>query len=475
MWERYYQAARISDALSILAEHGPSARIVAGATDLILEMERGVRTGITTLVDISRIAGLDSIQLDKNGVIHIGALVTHNECAASALVQAQALPLAQACWGVGSPQIRNRGTVAGNVITASPANDTITPLVALGAKAVLRSLRGERTVDLDAFYLGVRRTVMAPDEMLIEIQVPGMKPGAQGVYLKNALRKAQAISVVNQAVLIEMEDGLVTAASITAGAVAPTIIHLRSAEDYLIGKPLSPEVIGAAAERAAGDVRPIDDIRSSANFRSHISAVLTRRALKQITSGDSFHPIPERPILLRTPAPQATIESGYLEERPIVAQVNGQRQEFKNGHRNTLANLLRDEAGLTGTKIGCGEGECGACTVILDGMAVMSCLVPAPRAHGADILTVEGLRGAGDELHPVQQSFIDEGAVQCGYCTPGFVMSAVKLLEERPNPTYEEIQQAISGNLCRCTGYYSIIQAIEKAAAKLETAPARER
>ena len=137
MWTEYINATTRDDVLQILAERGERARIVAGGTDLILEIERGVRKGIDTLVDVTRIPGLEDIVLDGEDVIHLGPMVTHNHCVASRLIVKRAFPLAQAAWEVGAPQIRNRGTVAGNLITASPANDTITPLIALGAWVTL--------------------------------------------------------------------------------------------------------------------------------------------------------------------------------------------------------------------------------------------------------------------------------------------------------------------------------------------------
>jgi carbon-monoxide dehydrogenase medium subunit len=476
MWTEYINAINLAQVLNILAKDGSRARIVAGGTDLMLELERGVRKGVEILIDVSRIPGTDEIVLDEQGFIHLGPLVTHNHCAASKLIVENAFPLAMACFEVGAPQIRNRGTVAGNLITASPANDTITPLMALGASVVLSSVRGERTVRLSEFYTGVRKTVIQPDEMLVDIFFPAMPATAKGTFIKMGLRRAQAISVVNAAVIIETDadnttgEKTIRSASITLGSVAPTIVHAVEAVAFLVGKRLEAEVFEHAAKLAQLAAHPINDIRGSATYRMELVRVSVLRALQQIGSDTYRSQFPRRPVMLwgrgytrRTLGlAQASIHSTGDSNHPIITTINGKQYIFSGGQDKSLLRLLREDAGLIGTKEGCAEGECGACTVILDGQAVMSCLVPAPRAHGAVIQTVEGLAQDG-KLHPVQDAFIHAGAVQCGYCTPGFLMSAAALLEEQPKPTREQIQQAITGNLCRCTGYYKIVEAIEKA------------
>ena len=462
MWQNYIMAESLDEAVQALSRFGEKARIIAGGTDLILEIERGVRPDLTTIIDITKIPGLDGITEDPDGTIHLGPTVTHNHVVGSPLIREKAFALLQACWEVGSPQIRNRGTVVGNLATASPANDTISPLMALEARLTLRSARGERVVPLAEFYTGVRRTVMAPDEIITDIAFKGLTESQPSFFIKSALRKAQAISVINISVVLEMADDVISRARITLGAAAPTIIHAVKAEDFLKGKALSESVIEEAGELTAQAAKPISDIRGSAEYRDYMIGVIAKRSLTAIMNGVDKDLVPAEAILLMGDGMAAQQPKVPWDGKEIHTWINGKEYHFTTGFEKTLLNLIREDAGLTGTKEGCAEGECGACTVFLDGRAVMSCLVPAPRAHGAEIVTIEGLQ-VGDELNPVQEAFVDRGAIQCGFCTPGFIMSATKLLEERPTPSQAEIRQAITGNLCRCTGYYKIIEAIELA------------
>jgi xanthine dehydrogenase iron-sulfur cluster and FAD-binding subunit A len=485
MWQYFFTPTSKEEALRLLEEHQARSRIIVGGTDIILELERGQRAGVDTLIDISRVHGLDRISASDN-MLHLGPLVTHNQVIGSELCVNQAFPLAQACWNVGAPQIRNRGTIGGNLITASPANDTITPLWALDAQVTLESRsRGKRILTFPQFYQGVRQTDLAPDEMLVEISFPALRENQRGVFLKLGLRQAQAIAVVNVAVVLtfdaksdgQHEKSTVTDARITLGSVAPTIVRAREAEAALIGRTLTEATVQRAAQLAVDAARPIDDIRGSAIYRRLMVEVHTRRALMALMHGIERNSWPADPPMLwgRGNGHFPSLAGKTIVHRegrgePVQTVVNGQPVTLFGANDKTLLHMLRDDLGLTGTKEGCAEGECGACTVILDGVAVMSCLVPAPRAHGAEVITVEGLadwsRIEGEGLHPIQQAFIDEGAVQCGYCTPGLLVSSASLLAEKAHPTEQQARHALTGNLCRCTGYYSILRAIEQAGQK---------
>ncbi|MCB0256662.1 MAG: xanthine dehydrogenase family protein subunit M, partial [Anaerolineae bacterium] len=310
MWHTYYQPTTLSDALALLAQYGAEARVIAGGTDLILELERGVRRQ-EILIDITRVGAIDSVVLDEAaGEISLGPLVTHAAVTASPLLVQRAFPLARACWEVGAPQIRNRGTVAGNLITASPANDTISPLWALdGAVTLTSQARGERRLSFDQFFRGVRRTALEPDEMLTAVHLRALPDTARGTFIKLGLRRAQAISLVNAAVVLDFDsallgpvsDRVVTGARIALGSVAPTIVRATDAEASLIGQPLSDRAIIAAAELAVQAAHPIDDLRASADYRASMIGVLVERALRQLRTGTERDGWPATPVLLRSP------------------------------------------------------------------------------------------------------------------------------------------------------------------------------
>ncbi len=459
MWERLLQPRTIEETLRLLRSEGPNARLVAGGTDVLVELQRGIKP-TSSLIDISAVRDLRYVR-SENGAIALGGLATHNDVLASRACHARALPLVQACLEVGAPQIRTRATIAGNLVTASPANDTIVPLIAMGAEIVLVSERGERRIDIAEFFTGFRATAIRPDELVREIRVRGLDEGERGLFLKLGLRRAQAISVISIALVVKIVDGLVHGVRIALGCLAPTVVRASSAEQALVGRPLDDRTIAESCIAVLADVSPIDDVRGSGAYRLKALSALLERALRRIADDRCADGMPQEPVLLDTGNDTRLDVPDFA--GTICAIVNGSRITIEGAQNKTLLNALRENAGLTGSKEGCAEGECGACTVWLDGQAVMSCLVPAAQAHGCSVVTIEGL-AHGAQLHPLQQAYIDHGAVQCGFCIPGMLMAGAKLLEERESPALEDLQCAISGNICRCTGYRKILDAMHSAA-----------
>ncbi|PSR30930.1 MAG: hypothetical protein C7B46_17450 [Sulfobacillus benefaciens] len=459
---RHETPGTIEEALRLLADYGPAARAVAGGTDILLELSRRARPDVEVLVDLTRIAGLHDITL-ADGLLRLGALVTHNQVIASQLAVHHALPLAQASLEVGAPALRNRATVVGNIVTASPANDAIPALWALGASVVARSMRGERRIAIRDLFTGLRRTVLAADELITAVEIPVLG-NARGLFVKLGQRRAQAVSIVSLAAVVEFDGEIVKSAAMALGSVAPTVVSAREAEEFLVGRVLDDDVIAEAA-RMAATVHPIDDVRATARYRLDEVEVMARRTLKTLRNGEERSRWPSNPIFL-APAKVKPSEiagtdfrASHTSNTPVMCTINGLPVEAADAAGRSLLDWLRNKVGLTGTKEGCAEGECGACTVHLDGVAVLSCLVPAARAHGSEITTIEGL--AKDQpFNPLQEAFIDAFAVQCGFCTPGFIMAGDRLLEECPEPTPEQVAQGLSGNLCRCTGYYRFYEAI---------------
>jgi carbon-monoxide dehydrogenase medium subunit len=268
----------VDDCLKALTERGPEARLLAGGTDLLPQLKNGLLKP-SWVIDISRVARLRSLRHDDAHGFRIGAAVTARELECDPAVRSRYPALAESGALVGSVQIRNLATVGGNLCNAAPSADVAPPLLALDAEAVIVGPGGQRRVPLVSFFTGVRRTVLAPDELLLEIVVPPPGSRSGGNYLRHTPRRELDIAVVGVASQLTLANGTCRKARIALAAVAPTPVRAMAAEQALEGEPVTPERIERAAELAVEAARPISDQRGSAEFRRHLVRVLTRRTL----------------------------------------------------------------------------------------------------------------------------------------------------------------------------------------------------
>ena len=249
------------------------------------------------------------------------------------------------------------------------------------------------------------------------------------------------------------------------GSVAPTVILIPQLQSVLAGRSLDDAVSVEAGDLVAEVIEPISDGRATADYRTDAVSVLVKRMLGAIAAGSGGGaPVSDSPLLGSAQAETIVPKTSEVENETTVAiSVNGNEIVAPHASNRTLLDWLREETSFTGTKEGCAEGECGACTVLLDGDAAMACLVNAAQADGSQVMTVEGM-GSSANRSALQQAFIDAFAAQCGFCIPGFIVAGERLLAECSEPSREQILTALSGNLCRCTGYYPMIAAVENVA-----------
>lgn len=475
----YIRPASLKDAIASLAERGENARVIAGGTNLLIDMklERMV-TPPELLVDISQLSELRDIQPLPDGV-HIGALTSIREIATSKDLWHEHTCLAEAAAAFGSTQIMMMGTLGGNIANGSPASDTVPALVVLGAEAAIVSPTGPRTALVVDLLQGAGKFALQPGELIQSIRIPTPPSGVGSCFLKLSRVRAD-LAKVSVAVRLVRDGERIVSVRIALGSVGPTVVRAKKASSMLADRPFSKDLILNAARMAADEIKPINDVRSTADYRKRAAVALVHDALltaweraadtKQSVALEKFASLPS----LGLDAEEAVLqEQGPLmlaagDTATITLTVNGETLELDVTSNELLLDVLRERLELTGTKYGCGIGECGACTVWLNGTPVLGCLVLAVSADGGEVRTIEGLASPDGTLDPLQKAFIDENAFQCGYCTPGMLMMTKKLMEDIPEPTEDEVRDYLKGNHCRCTGYASIVRAVNKAARVME-------
>jgi xanthine dehydrogenase iron-sulfur cluster and FAD-binding subunit A len=470
----YHRPATLDDAVALLSQYGDRAQLLAGGTFLLVQMKME-QMAPECLIDIGGLAEASGIRPLGDG-LEIGGTATIWALRNARLVQADHAALAEACAAFGSTQIQLTGTIGGNVCNGSPASDTVPALVALGAELVLVGPDGERTLPIEQFLVGPGKTAIEDGEVLKAIHLPHPEPGTGSAFVKISRVRAD-LAKASAAARIVREGDCIVDCRLAFGSVGPTVIRACTAGEMMVGEPFSSEAALAAGRVASEAVTPIDDVRSSAWYRREVVKALTHDVLKAAWERAARDRAEERGSGADLRSARAeerrgegaeeqregalgAVSLGAREKHAITLTVNGTERHLEVRPNELLINVLRERLDLTGTKYGCGIGECGACTVHLDGVPALSCLTLAVAADGREVITVEGLQGSDGKLDPLQEAFIENAAFQCGYCTPGMLMMTKRLLAENPAPDEDDIRDYLKGNRCRCTGFAAIVRAV---------------
>ena len=350
---KYIAVKTIAEACGVLAEHGADARILGGGTDLLIEWRRASKKAPKVVLDISRVAELGGIA-ESDGSLTIGPLATHADLQCSDLVAKFAPLLGSAAAAIGSPQIRARGTVGGNIMNAAACADTVPPLVALGAAVTLQSNGGTRELALADLFLKPYQTQARPDELLTGIRFPKLPVDARSAFIKLGRRNALSISRMSVAAVLQVGgDGRVAQACIVPGAAFPTWKRVPEAEQMLLGEKPSEKLFAAAGQKVSEEMIKVTGRRWSTEYKEPVIAVLVRRALEDCAKVESAVPnAPSRrlrPATVGASAPGSGALGKARPSAPITTTINGRRQKLLLPAHHTLLEVLRDDLGLTGT------------------------------------------------------------------------------------------------------------------------------
>jgi len=446
----YHRPTSIEEALSLAAQ---GVVPLAGGTRLL-----------ASAVEVPNVLDLAALRLARvqveDGDLVFGAATTLQDVIETPVAYEATAGLLPAACRAQSPSrlIRGLATLGGESVHRAHDSEVVAALLALNAVYVVDGPEG-RLESPALRFLRSSAEDLAGGGLVTSLFIPG---APQGAALERVAVLPSAPSLVAAVVAVSFSAERCSRARLVVTGLQGPPSRVLEAESRIEGSAAHAHDLEAAAAEVAARAAFRDDAHASAPYRREVARILTLRALRRAIAQARAGVLARAPRC-RPPLPPRNLAGvPYFTSGRLELTVNGGLRHVEVDARATLLDLLR-RMGLWGVKHGCETGECGACAVLLDGRPVTACLVPALRAQGRAVQTVEGL-GTPDALHPVQQAFVDTGAIQCGYCTPAMELCAKALLDAFPDPTEEEVRDALAGCLCRCTGYVKPVQAVLQAA-----------